>query len=58
MKNNHYMSTEKVWFTGGIIEPGTPVRIRWGIRWAHVYFYDEKLGKILRFAAKQKFVKI
>lgn len=57
-QRKHCMSTEQVWFPYESIQPGTPVDIRWGIRWAHIYMNGEKLGKILRSAAKQKFIEL
>ena len=57
-QKKRYMSTEKVWFRRAVLEVGTPVDIRWGIRWAHIYVDGKKLGKIFRSAAKEKFTKI
>lgn len=58
MFTEHCMSTERVYFGCDFLEVGVPVDIRWGIRWAHIYMDGEKLGKILRSAAKKKSIKI
>lgn len=54
----HCMSTDRVWLRKGILDPGVPVDIRWGLRWAHIYIDGKKLGKILRSAAKRMFTEI
>ena len=60
-RRKSYKPTEFIYLAkmdGKIFPDVDIVQIRWGIRWAHIYMNGEKLGKILRSAAKQKFIEI
>lgn len=48
------ITTRPIWFKKASVVAGTPVLIRWGIRWAHFYHNGKKLGKILKPVAKEK----
>lgn len=61
MLKKQYVSDEQIWLYYNkydYIPPKTKVNILWGIRWAHIYKDGKRLGKILRSAAKQKFIEI